>query len=87
MDANHCSTETALVCLVAESKRSSVARNGEPPRAEGTDVILTILVTVLVIVFVATIVWFATHRDGNSMDNVPEGGQANPPVNGTGLWN
>ena len=49
--------------------------------------ILTILVTVLVIVFVATIVWFATHRDGNSMDNVPEGGQANPPVNGTGLWN
>jgi hypothetical protein len=49
--------------------------------------ILTLLVIALVMIFVATIVWFATHRDGNSMDNVPEGGRANPPVNGTGLWN
>lgn len=41
----------------------------------------------LVVVLAATIVWFATHREGNSMDNTPDGSQANPPVNGTGLWN
>jgi hypothetical protein len=49
--------------------------------------ILTILVIALVVVFAATMVWFATHREGNSMDNTPDGSQANPPVNGTGLWN
>ena len=45
----------------------------------------TILVIALVAAFVAVMVWFATNRDGNGMDNVPDGGQANPPVNGTGL--
>jgi hypothetical protein len=38
------------------------------------------------VAFVALLVWFATHRDGNRSDNVPEGGQANPPANGTGLY-
>jgi len=47
---------------------------------------LTVLAIVLVVVFVALIVWFATHRDGNGMENTPEGAEANPPVNGTGLW-
>ena len=48
--------------------------------------VLMILVVAVLVAFVAIIVWFATHRDGNSMDNVPDGGQANPPANGTGLW-
>jgi len=43
-------------------------------------------VIALIVIFAAMLVWFATHRDRNSMDNAPEGAQASPPVNGTGLW-
>ena len=49
--------------------------------------VLTILAVALIVVFVAMLIWFATHRDGNSAENAPDGTQANPPVNGTGLWN
>ena len=47
----------------------------------------TVLAILLVVAFVALLGWFATHRDGNGMENSPEGSQANPPINGTGLWN
>ena len=47
----------------------------------------TVLAILLIVAFVALLVWFATHRDGNDMENASEGFQANPPVNGTGLWN
>jgi hypothetical protein len=46
----------------------------------------TILVIALVVAFVAVMVWFAINRDGNGSENLPEGGQTNPPVNGTGLF-
>ena len=49
--------------------------------------ILTILALALIVIFIAMLIWFATHRDVNSTESVPDGAQANPPVNGTGLWN
>lgn len=54
----------------------------KPPQAclARTDVILSILVLVLVVVFVAT------NRDRNKMDDAPEGSQANPPANRTSPW-
>ena len=47
----------------------------------------TVFAILLIVAFVALLVWFATHRDGNTADNLPEeSAGTNPPINGTGMW-
>jgi hypothetical protein len=47
----------------------------------------TVVAIVLIVGFVALLVWFATHREGNTADNLPEDSAGpNPPINGTGIW-
>ena len=47
----------------------------------------TVFAILLIVAFVVLLVWFATHRDGNTADNLPEeSAGTNPPINGTGMW-
>jgi hypothetical protein len=46
-----------------------------------------VLSVLCILAFLALTVWFATHRDGNTADNLPEDSAGtNPPVNGTSMW-